>query len=248
MNYTVFDTPVIKTLLRWVSILLLKLSGWKTAGRPPEFNKYVMIAAPHTSNWDFYYTMLIAFALRVKIYWMGKDSLFRWPAGYFFKWLGGIPIDRSRSGNVVGQSVNSFETMDELVMVVPPEGTRSRARYWKTGFYHIANSAGVPIVLGFLDFRLKIGGVGPALIPTGDIDEDMKLIKSFYSNVTGKYPDLTGDVTLITQDFMYIDYSRIIRDENSSLFTSGDSDADRQMLQSYYIEMTGQCPPGNSIV
>lgn len=240
MNYTVFDTPVIKTILRWVSLLLLKLSGWKIAGKPPTLKKYVMIAAPHTSNWDFYYTMLIAFVMRVKIYWMGKDALFRGPAGFFFRWMGGIAIDRSRSNNVVAQSIEAFETNETLVMVVPPEGTRSRSRYWKTGFYHIANGAGVPIVLGFLDFRLKIGGIGPALMPTGDIDEDMKLIKGFYRNVSGKYPELTGDVALITEDYMYIDYSSIISDVDSILYTSGNTDADKMMLQSYYVEMTGQ--------
>ncbi|MBU1169698.1 MAG: lysophospholipid acyltransferase family protein [Proteobacteria bacterium] len=240
MKRTVFDTPIIKTLLRWTSILLLKFSGWKVAGKAPELKKYVMIAAPHTSNWDFYYTMLISFALRINIYWMGKDSLFRWPLGYFFRWMGGIPINRSKSNNVVAQSVAAFDRSESLIVVVPPEGTRSKARYWKTGFYHIAHGAGVPIALGFLDFRLKMGGIGPALMPTGDIDEDMKLIKSFYCNVSGKRPDLTSDVALITDDFMYIDYSRIIRDKNSILYTSGDSDADRLMLQSYYVEMTGQ--------
>lgn len=240
MHHTIFDTPIIKTLMRWMSIILLKFSGWKVAGKVPEQKKFVMIAAPHTTNWDFYYTMLVSFAMGIRVYWMGKHTLFRWPVGIFFKWMGGIPINRSKSSNVVAQSVEAFNRADELIVIIPPEGTRSKARYWKTGFYHIANGAGVPIALGFMDFRLKMGGIGPVLMPTGDIDEDMKLIKSFYSNVSGKYPDLTSDVSLITDDFMYIDYSRIIKADDSVLYTSGDSDADRLMLQSYYVEMTGQ--------
>lgn len=242
MHYTIFDTPIIKTIMRLVAIMLLKFSGWKVAGKAPELKKYVMIAAPHTTNWDFYYTMLISFAMGIKIYWMGKNTLFRWPAGYFFKWMGGIPINRSKSDNVVAQSVAAFDRADQLIVVIPPEGTRSKARYWKTGFYHIANGAGVPIALGFLDYRLKKGGIGPALMPTGDIDEDMKLIKSFYSNVSGKYLDLTSDVSLITDDYMYIDYSRIIQPAGSILYTSGDPDADSLMLQAYYVDITGQVP------
>lgn len=240
MNRTVFDTPVVRTLLRWTSILLLKFHGWKVAGIKPSQKKYVMIAAPHTSNWDFYFTMLIALVLKIKIYWMGKDTLFRWPMGYFFKWMGGIPINRSKSSNVVAQSVEAFDRRDELIVVVPPEGTRSKTRYWKTGFYHIANGAGVPIALGFLDFRLKMGGIGPMVKPTGDIDEDMKLIKSFYANVTGKHPDLTGEVALITDDYIPLDYSPVIDIDTSILMPSGNTDSDRDMIQSYYVAMTGQ--------
>lgn len=242
MHHTIFDTPIIKTIMRFICFFLLKCSGWKVAGKAPELKKYVMIAAPHTTNWDFYYTMLISFAMGIKIYWMGKDTLFRWPAGYFFKWMGGLSINRSKSSNVVAQCVAAFERSDRLIVVIPPEGTRSKARYWKTGFYHIAHGAGVPIALGFLDFRLKKGGIGPTLMPTGDIDEDMKLIKSFYSNVSGKYLDLTSDVSLITDDYMYMDYSRIIDQNDSIRYTSGDAEVDRLMLQAYYVGITGQVP------
>lgn len=240
MNRTVFDTPVIRPLMRWTSILLLKAHGWKVAGKKPSQKKYVMIAAPHTSNWDFYYTMLVALVLKIKIYWMGKNTLFRWPLGYFFKWMGGIPIDRSKSSNVVAQTVSAFDKAESLIVVVPPEGTRSKTRYWKTGFYHIAHGAGVPIALGFMDFRLKMGGIGPMLNPTGDIDEDMKLIKSFYANVTGRHPELTGDVALISQDYTPVDYSPVIDSGTSILMTSGDNDTDSAMIQSYYVAMTGQ--------
>lgn len=240
MNHTIFDTPVIRTVLRWTSIILLKCQGWKVYKTIPTHKKYVMIAAPHTSNWDFYFTMLVALSLKVKIYWMGKDTLFRGPMNVICSWLGGIPINRRKSQNVVGQSVSAFNRADKLVMVVPPEGTRSKTRYWKTGFYHIAHGAGVPIALGFMDFRLKMGGIGPLLFPTGDIDEDMKLIKSFYANVSGKHLDQTSDVTLIDSNFVPVDFSPVLDTATMALRTSGDSEADRTMLQSLYATMTGQ--------
>lgn len=240
MKHTIFDTPVIRTLMRWTAIALLKCQGWKVYGTVPSHKKYVMIAAPHTSNWDFYFTMLVALALKLKIYWMGKDTLFRGPLKFIFTWMGGIPINRRKSENVVAQSVNAFNRAEKLIMVVPPEGTRSKTRYWKTGFYHIAHGAGVPIALGFMDFRLKTGGVGPVLMPTGDIDEDMKLIKSFYANVCGKHLDQTSEVALIEEGFVPVDYSPVVHTDLMAISTSGDSEADREMLQSFYAAMTGQ--------
>ena len=240
MNPTVFDTPVIRTLLHWMSVFLLKCHGWKLAGSAPPHKKYVIIAAPHTSNWDFYFTMLVAFALKINIYWMGKNTLFRWPMGYFFRWLGGIAIDRSKASNVVGESVSAFQRSDRLIMVVPPEGTRSKTRYWKTGFYYIAHGAGIPIALGFMDFRLKMGGIGPLLKPSGDIEGDMVLIKQFYANVTGKHPDKTADVAIITEKFKSVDIKPLFDAETGCLQSSGDVEKDRIMLQSCYAIMTGQ--------
>ena len=188
MNYTIFDTPVLRTLVRWFSIVFLWISGWRATGCLPDAPKYVLIAAPHTSNWDLPYMLFVAFVLRVKIYWMGKDAIFRWPFRGLFKWLGGIPIDRSQANNVVDQSIAQFEKNDRLALTVPPAGTRKRVLNWKTGFYHIANGAGVPIVMGFLDYKQKVGGLGPALQPTGDIEADMETIRSFYMDISGKYP------------------------------------------------------------
>ncbi len=189
MNYTIFDTPIIKTLARWFSIMALKLTGWRIDGTVPDIPKFVLIAAPHTSNWDFPYTLFMAFALRIKIYWMGKDALFRGPLYWFFKWLGGIPVDRSKSNNVVAQSIQKFHQSDSLILTIPPSGTRKKVLYWKSGFYHIANGAGVPVVLGFLDYRRKVGGIGPVVAPTGDIESDMKIIKAYYADISGKYPE-----------------------------------------------------------
>lgn len=189
LNYTIFDTPVVRTLIRWMSIFLLKISGWRTEGKLPDIPKFVMIAAPHTSNWDFPIMMSIAFKLKGKLYWMGKEALFRKPFNGLFKWLGGIPIDRSRSNNVVRQMIDKFAAMDKLILTIPPSGTRKKVDKWKSGFYHIAAGANVPVVLGFLDFRRKTGGIGPVMTITGDMEQDMTAIRSFYADIEGKHPD-----------------------------------------------------------
>lgn len=189
MQYTIFDTPVLKTLLRWFSILFFKIAGWRIEGRLPDIPKFVLVGAPHTSNWDFLYGLFIIFIFKTKIYWLGKEALFRMPFKWFFKWLGGIPVDRSKSSNIVAHSIQQFHQNDKLILTIAPAGTRKRVKKWKTGFYHIASGANVPIALGFLDYRLKTGGIGPVISPTGDIEADMKTIRAFYDGVNGKYPE-----------------------------------------------------------
>jgi 1-acyl-sn-glycerol-3-phosphate acyltransferase len=189
MHLTLFDTPVLKTLLRILAKITLFCFGWKSMGSKPEEKKYVIIAAPHTSNWDLFFMMLIALDLKIAIYWMGKDSIFGFPFKHLMHWMGGISVNRSQANDLVSAMVKTFEECDELVLSVPPEGTRSHTVYWKTGFYHIANGAGIPICLGYLDFAKKEGGIGPMFYPTGDIDKDMTEIKTFYKDITGKYPN-----------------------------------------------------------
>lgn len=196
MRYTIFDTPILNSVLRWQSQFLLKIFGWKKEGQLPGEPKYVVIAAPHTTNWELPIALLLAFAFRVRVCWMGKDSLFKWPFGAFFKWLGGIPVDRSKSHGLVEQSIQAFNNSEEMVMIMAPEGTRSRASHWRSGFYHIANGAHIPIALGFVDFRRKAGGVGPIVYPTGDIDTDMKVIRAFYDTITGKHPEQSSQNTI----------------------------------------------------
>lgn len=191
MRVTIFTTPLLSTALRWFSKHILRLLGWTLTGSmPANTPKSVVIAAPHTSNWDFPYTLMVAFALGLNIQWMGKKQLFRWPFGHLMRWLGGIAVDRSQSTNMVAASVATLQSSPhELHLVVPPEGTRSQSRHWKTGFYYIALGAQVPIVLGYMDFAEKKSGLGPALSPTGDIDADMAQIKAFYAAFKGKNPD-----------------------------------------------------------
>jgi 1-acyl-sn-glycerol-3-phosphate acyltransferase len=191
MHLTIFVTPIVNTLLRGLSIAFLKLTGWKVVGKlPPEAVKSVLIAAPHTSNWDLPYTLMVAFALRLNVYWIGKASLFKPPFGGVMMWLGGIPVDRSQSNNLVAASSQAITQAEgPLQLIVPPEGTRSGTRYWKTGFYYIAAGAGVPIVMAYLDYDKKIGGLGPVFQTTGDVDADMLTIKAFYAGVKGKNAD-----------------------------------------------------------
>jgi 1-acyl-sn-glycerol-3-phosphate acyltransferase len=190
MHRTLFDTPVVNTILRTFSIHFLRLTGWQVQGAlPAEAAKSVLIAAPHTSNWDLPYTLMVAFVLRLNIYWMGKAGLFRWPFGPVMRWLGGIAVDRSRSGNLVAASAAALVNANgPTQLVVPPEGTRGKTRQWKTGFYYIALEARVPIVLAFVDYERKIGGLGPLFTPTGDVERDMAQIKLFYAPIKGKRP------------------------------------------------------------
>ncbi len=191
MHRTIFDTPVINTLLRGFSVLFLKVTGWKVQGSlPPDGKKSVLIAAPHTSNWDLPLTLMVAFVLRLNVYWMGKESLFSPPFRGLMMWLGGVPVDRSRSTNLVAASVAALQAADgPMQLIVPPEGTRSKTRYWKTGFYYIAVGAQVPIIMAFMDYKNKVSGLGPVFVPTGDIDADMTSIKAFYAPIKGKNAD-----------------------------------------------------------
>ena len=188
MHRTIFTTPVVNTLLRAFSVTYLKLTGWKVQGSlPPECAKSVFIAAPHTSNWDLPYTLMVAFALRLNIYWMGKEQIFKPPFRGLMQWLGGISVNRQQATNMVAASVEAIVAADGPVqLIVPPEGTRSKVRYWKTGFYYIALGAKVPIVMAYMDYEKKISGLGPVFMPTGDIEADMVKIKAFYAPFKGK--------------------------------------------------------------
>jgi 1-acyl-sn-glycerol-3-phosphate acyltransferase len=186
---TIHDSPMGKTLMRWLSRIVFRFAGWKPVGRRPDISRYVIIAAPHTSNWDFLYTLCLAFILEIKPFIMMKGDWFRWPLGPLLRWFGAIPVDRSKSTQVVARSIEAFHKHPRFVLLVPPAGTRSKVMYWKTGFYHIAMGANVPIVLGYLDYRRKVGGIGPIVQPTGNMERDMKIIKAFYSGITAKYPE-----------------------------------------------------------
>ncbi len=186
INHTIFNTPGLEAFFYRASRIILSLSGWRMEGRLPLIPQFVLVGAPHTSNWDLPFTLLMAFAFRARIYWMGKEALFRRPFKRFFQWLGGIPVQRSRSENMVAQSIRQFQRNEELVLTIAPSGTRKSAVNWKSGFYHIACGAEVPIVLGFLDYRRKVGGFGPLIYPSGNIAADMKSIRAFYEGVCGK--------------------------------------------------------------
>lgn len=163
--------------------------GWTVEGKAAEPRKFVIIAAPHTSNWDFVYFVGGAKGLDLNLSFMGKKSLFRWPFARLMREMGGIPVDRSKSGNYVEAMVAEFARRTEFMLTIAPEGTRGKVRQWRTGFYHIAMGAKVPLVCGLMDYRRKVVGLGPAIWPTGDYARDMELVSAFYSRCTPKYPE-----------------------------------------------------------
>ncbi|MDX1905237.1 MAG: lysophospholipid acyltransferase family protein [Thermonemataceae bacterium] len=176
--------------LKIIAKFLLWITGWKIAGKLPETKKTVMIAAPHTSNWDFFYAMSIFSALGIRVRFLGKKSLFKFPLGLLMRFFGGIPVDRSKSNNFVSAAAKMIrESQEELIILVPAEGTRGYTENWKSGFYYIAQEAGVPISLGFLDYAKKEGGFFPDMFyPTGNYVEDLEKIQLIYKDVQGKYP------------------------------------------------------------
>jgi 1-acyl-sn-glycerol-3-phosphate acyltransferase len=191
MQFTIFDIPVLREIIRVLSLLFLKICGWRREGKLPDIPKYVLIAAPHTSNWDLPFSLAIAFAFRLKICWMGKHTLFRLPFGPLFRWLGGVPIDRTKSRDTVSQIAEVFRERARMVMLIAPEGTRKKVKAWKTGFYHIARGANVPVLLAFLDYMKKVGGFGPLIYLSESLEADMAVIRSFYATVTPKHPAKT---------------------------------------------------------
>jgi 1-acyl-sn-glycerol-3-phosphate acyltransferase len=172
------------------------VTGWRVEGGPPENAKMVIIAAPHTSNWDFIYLLGAAYSLHLSINWLGKDSLFPPVFGALMRYLGGIPIDRSKRNNAVSQIVDRYNDSTHLAIVIPAEGTRSRTDHWRSGFYQIARGANIPMVCGFLDYKRKVAGLGPALIPGDDIKADMDQIRQFYQPITGRHPENAGRIVL----------------------------------------------------
>jgi len=175
---------------------LLGLFGWKKHGSAPTEPRCVLIAAPHTSNWDFPLVILFAAAYGLKIHWLGKHTLFTPLTSRLMRALGGIPVKRSAAHNLVDQLKQEFSARERFILVVPTEGTRSRTEYWKSGFYYIAKTAAVPIVPTFLDFKTKRAGFGEPLWPTADVRHDMQQLRDFYRGRTGRHPGQFGPVRL----------------------------------------------------
>jgi 1-acyl-sn-glycerol-3-phosphate acyltransferase len=174
----------------------LAATGWAPEGERPVPRRYVLIAAPHTSNWDLAYLLALSELFEVRVSWLGKAALFRPPLGWPMRAVGGIPVNRSTRADLVAQVARTFARSSDLALVVPAEGTRGRTEYWKSGFYHMARSARVPIVCGYLDYARKRGGFGAAFEPSGDVARDMDLIRAFYADKVGKYPECFGPVRL----------------------------------------------------
>ena len=172
--------------------LVLKITGWKVSGELPIEPRSVIIAAPHTSNWDFVFLIAATSALGVRIHWLGKDSLFNHPLGFIMHWLGGIPVNRSKRTRLVSQIAERFQTQASLHLVIPPAGTRAHTDRWRSGFYHIAQSANVPVIFGFLDYPKKLAGISQAMPLSGRLKEDMDRIRVFYADKVGKVPAMSS--------------------------------------------------------
>lgn len=172
----------------WVGRAVLGLMGWRIEGRLPALDKFVVIGAHHTSNWDFVIFLAVKFVLRLNARWFGKHSIFRWPfAGLLQRW-GGIPVRRHLRLNSVEQAVQSFRDNPQFILVLSPEGTRKKVERWKMGFYHIALDAGVPVVLAALDYGHKRVVIGPPFWPTGDEQADLAQILAYYRVFIPKIP------------------------------------------------------------
>ena len=167
------------------------MAGWRFEGPVPSAKKYVALAVPHTSNWDGFLLLMLAQTIGLRMRWMVKKSALKGPLGVPLRALGAVPIDRSHASNMVEQMVEQFRTNDEFVLFVPPEGTRARAERWKSGFYHIARGADVPVAPAYLDYGRKRAGIGEPIAMTGDVRADMDKLRAFYAEKDPKPFDAT---------------------------------------------------------
>lgn len=184
------DPPVALRQARgWVwralGLAYLRLAGWRIEGNFPGAPKVVAIVAPHTSNWDFTLGLAVVFVMDLRVSWLGKHSIFKPPFKGFFKWLGGIPVDRSASHGVVGACVQAFEAAPALLLALSPEGTRKGVSRWKSGFYSIATGAGVPILPVAFDYREHVVRLLPLFHPDGDLNQDLPRIQALFSTTHG---------------------------------------------------------------
>ncbi len=175
-------------VLYWIGYCVLRAAGWRLDVRLPDLPKMVVIAAPHTSNWDFVFGMAAVLRLQLDLHWYAKHTLFASWLGPLFRWLGGLPVDRSAAGGVVRQTATAFAERRQLIIALAPEGTRSRREQWKRGFYHMASTAQVPIVAAYIDYARKQIGIGPVFTPSGDWARDMKPVFTFYRGIQAKRP------------------------------------------------------------
>ncbi|MBX9929246.1 MAG: lysophospholipid acyltransferase family protein [Gemmatimonadaceae bacterium] len=176
----------------WLAVTAMRLSGWRFEGALPNVKKFVLIVAPHTSNWDFPIGIMAMFALQVRGTFLGKDTLFKWPLGILMRWLGGAPVDRSHAHNVVDQTVQLFHDREGIVLALSPEGTRKRTEKWRTGFYWVARGAGVPIVPVAFDFPQKCIRIHPPEYPTGDAEADIIKLRAHFRSEMARYPAQYG--------------------------------------------------------
>jgi 1-acyl-sn-glycerol-3-phosphate acyltransferase len=176
-------------LLQKVANWLMSLCGWRIDAEIPNIPKFVLIGAPHTSNWDFILALGTIFSLGIDVSWMGKHSMFRWPLKGLFTWLGGIPVNRTvKNSGLVGQTIEAFNRREKLIVGMMPEATRAKVSEWKTGFYHIAQGASVPVILVSFDYARKVMGVTRTIDLTGNLTLDVERIQQQFGQILGRSP------------------------------------------------------------
>jgi 1-acyl-sn-glycerol-3-phosphate acyltransferase len=183
-----------------LSQAILRLLSWQFVVNRPPGSKYVLVGAHHTSGWDLFYALLFKYATGIDFKFVAKDDLFRWPVGGLLRWFGGVPVNRRSRTGFVQQMVDIFNQSEAFILVISPEGTRSKSKYWKTGFYYIALGAKVPIGMVFLDYKEKIVGIGPNFMPSGDIEADFVQIRDFFSGIQGRRPEAQGEIAIRPKD------------------------------------------------
>lgn len=188
LKNTIFTTPIISPFLRLIANSILRTTGWSIEGQLPDIPKFILVGAPHTSNWDFLLFLGAIFHLKANVKFMGKAELFRNPFGWFFYWCGGIPVDRKKSQGLVEQMVDACNRSDKFILTIAPEGTRHHVTEWKRGFYHIAKNADIPIVMAIVDGKKKALRVGQVFNLTDNMEEDIKTVQGFFSGMTGINP------------------------------------------------------------
>lgn len=172
---------------------LLALFGWRVIGQLPEEPRFVLIVAPHTSNWDFWIGVLAKIAIGLDASWLGKHTIFFFPVAGLLRWFGGEPVDRSTNQGIVETAIERFRTRNRWVLAMAPEGTRKRVERWKTGFYRVAIGAGVPILTVAFDYSRRVVDLGTLYRPTGDEEADMRAIRGRYSSTMARVPGLFAD-------------------------------------------------------
>jgi len=181
-NIPARKTPILPAIGHFVFLLF----RWRLENALPNIPKFVIIIGPHTSNWDFIFGIAAVFVLKAKISFMGKHTLFKQPFGSIMRWIGGIPIDRDSSYGMVNTMIDHFKGTDKFILALAPEGTRKKVDQWKSGFYHIATGAGVPILLAGFDYEHKAIRLGPLIYPSGDVDGDMLKMQLVFERIRGK--------------------------------------------------------------
>lgn len=182
--------------MKWLAYWYLRMSGWTFVGGFPDVPKLIAIGAPHTTNWDFIVFLGALHHWKIKVRYLGKHTLFRWPFGYFFRFLGGIPVDRSGPGGVVGQVKAVFDASEKIILVIAPEGTRKAVPFWKSGFLKLAKVTGAPIVFAGIDFSRKEATIGPLVHYDGNVEAFMEKAREFFADKEGLHPELKGPVAV----------------------------------------------------